>query len=128
MFPSLARVGRLPDLAMTSSGAFPFAGTGGRMTLVVPTPDRATLGAALTVMARLGVAAGRQIPFSFATEQAAESPAMFSWSRRRARSIRRACGRRNSTPTWFGRPGLQRPNYPPPLCTGVARGAATACV
>jgi hypothetical protein len=71
VFPSLARVGRLPDLAMTSSGAFPFAGTGGSMTLVVPTPDRATLGAALTVVARLGVAAGRQIPFSFATDQAA---------------------------------------------------------
>ena len=72
VFPSLARVGRLPDLAMTSSGAFPFAGTAGTMTLVVPTPDRATLGAALTVVARLGVAAGRQIPFSFATDRAAE--------------------------------------------------------
>ncbi len=74
VFPSLARVGRVPDLAMTSSGAFPFAGTGGNMTLVVPTPDRATLGAALTVVARLGVAAGRQIPFSFATNQAVEKP------------------------------------------------------
>jgi cellulose synthase operon protein B len=74
VFPSLARVGRVPDLAMTSSGAFPFAGTDGNMTLVVPTPDRATLGAALTVVARLGVAAGRQIPFSFATNQAAEKP------------------------------------------------------
>jgi hypothetical protein len=74
VFPSLARVGRVPDLAMTSSGAFPFAGTDGNMTLVVPTPDRATLGAALTVVARLGVAAGRQIPFSFATNQAVEKP------------------------------------------------------
>jgi hypothetical protein len=74
MFPSLARVGRLPDLAMTSSGGFPFADTGGKMTLVVPTPDRATLGAALTVVARLGVAAGRQIPFSFVTKEAADKP------------------------------------------------------
>src|SRR5271169_1398297 len=72
VFPSLARVGRLPDLAMTASGGFPFAGTAGKMTLVVPTPDRATLGAALTVVARLGIAAGRQIPFSFVTNQAAE--------------------------------------------------------
>jgi hypothetical protein len=44
VFPSLARVGRVPDLAMTSSGAFPFAGTDGNMTLVVPTPDRCDTG------------------------------------------------------------------------------------
>ena len=74
VFPSLARVGRLPDLAMTSSGGFPFAGTAGKMTLVVPTPDRATLGAALTVVARLGAAAGKQIPFSFVTKEAADKP------------------------------------------------------
>jgi cellulose synthase operon protein B len=72
VFPSLARVGRLPDLAMTASGGFPFAGTVGKMTLVVPTPDRATLGAALTVVARLGLAAGQQIPFSFVTSQPTE--------------------------------------------------------
>jgi cellulose synthase operon protein B len=71
-FPSLARVGRLPDLAMTSSGGFPFAVSEGKMTLAVPTPDRATLGAALTVMARLGLAAGRQISFSFTTKQPAD--------------------------------------------------------
>jgi hypothetical protein len=72
VFPALARTGRLPDLAMAASGAFPFADSAARMTLVVPTPDRATLGAALTVMARLGLAAGRQIPFSFVTTQPAE--------------------------------------------------------
>jgi cellulose synthase operon protein B len=71
-FPPLARVGRLPDLAMTASGGFPFAGNAKRATLVVPTPDRATLGAALTVVARLGLAAGRQIPFSFAAAPPAE--------------------------------------------------------
>ena len=70
-FPSLARVGRLPDLAMTASGGFPFAVSDGKMTLAVPTPDRATLGAALTVMARIGLAAGRQISFSFTTKQPA---------------------------------------------------------
>jgi hypothetical protein len=71
VFPALARIGRLPDLAMAASGAFPFADPAARMTLVVPTPDRATLGVALTVMARLGLAAGRQIPFSFVTNQPA---------------------------------------------------------
>jgi cellulose synthase operon protein B len=73
-FPSVARVGRLPDLAMSSSGGFPFAVAEGKVTLVVPTPDRATLGAALTVVARLGLAAGRQIPFSFTTNQPADGP------------------------------------------------------
>jgi cellulose synthase operon protein B len=73
-FPSVARVGRLPDLAMSSGGGFPFAVAEGEVTLVVPTPDRATLGAALTVVARLGLAAGRQIPFSFTTNQPADGP------------------------------------------------------
>jgi cellulose synthase operon protein B len=73
-FPSVARVGRLPDLAMTSSGAFPFAGVDAKTTLVVPTPDRATLGAALTIVARLGLAAGKQIPFAFATNPPADAP------------------------------------------------------
>jgi cellulose synthase operon protein B len=73
-FPSVARVGRLPDLAFTSSGAFPFAGVDEKTTLVVPTPDRATLGAALTIVARLGLAAGKQIPFAFATSLPADAP------------------------------------------------------
>jgi hypothetical protein len=73
-FPAVARVGRVPDLAMTSSGAFPFAATAGKMTLVVPTPDRDTLGAALTIMARLGLAAGAQIPFTHAANAPAGAP------------------------------------------------------
>jgi hypothetical protein len=73
-FPAVARVGRVPDLAMTSSGAFPFAATAGKMTLVVPTPDRDTLGAALTIMARLALAAGEQIPFTYAANAPAGAP------------------------------------------------------
>lgn len=44
------------------------------MTLVVPTPERDTLGAALTIMARLGIAAGQQIPFAYATSAPAGAP------------------------------------------------------
>jgi hypothetical protein len=73
-FPAVARVGRVPDLAMTSSGAFPFAAAAGKMILVVPTPDRDTLGAALTIMARLGLAAGEQIPFAYAASAPAGAP------------------------------------------------------
>ncbi len=73
-FPAVARVGRVPDLGMTSSGAFPFAATAGKMILVVPTPDRDTLGAALTIMARLGLAAGQQIPFAYAASAPAGAP------------------------------------------------------
>jgi hypothetical protein len=73
-FPAVARVGRVPDLAMTSSGAFPFAAAEGKMILVVPTPDRDTLGAALTIMARLGLAAGQQIPFAYAASAPAGAP------------------------------------------------------
>jgi hypothetical protein len=73
-FPAVARVGRVPDLAMTSSGAFPFAAAAGKMILVVPTPDRDTLGAALTIMTRLGLAAGAQTPFAYAASVPAGAP------------------------------------------------------
>ncbi len=72
VFPSVARVGRLPDLAMTASGGFPFTAPDAKMILQVPTPDRATLGAALTIVARLGLSAGRQIPFAFTTTPPAD--------------------------------------------------------
>ena len=68
-FPPLARVGRLPDLSMTASGGFPYSSAHGEMTLVVPTPDRLSMSAALTMMTRLGVAAGRPLSFSFAVSQ-----------------------------------------------------------
>jgi hypothetical protein len=59
---------------MTSSGAFPFAAAAGKMILVVPTPDHDTLGAALTIMARLGLAAGSQLPFAYAARMPADAP------------------------------------------------------
>ena len=64
--PTLARVERLPDLALATSGALPF--TQGHAHLVVPKPDRDTMGAALSLTARVAVAAGRIVPFAFATK------------------------------------------------------------
>ena len=117
MFPSLA-VSPPGDLA-TRRAARSVRRHRWKMTLVVPTPDRATLGAALTVVARLGVAAGRQSG-TFATNQAAESLAMFSWSRRHVRSIRRACG--GSTRPRPGSTGLVcTAELPPVARTDLAR-------
>ena len=72
-FPPLARIGRLPDLAMTASAGFPYARPDGKLTLVVPTPDRATISAALTLLTQMGVAAGRALPFSFALQPPPEA-------------------------------------------------------
>lgn len=65
VLPRLARVQRLPDLALATSGGLPF--THGTARLVVPKPDRETMGAALSLTTRAAVAAGTLIPFSFAT-------------------------------------------------------------
>ena len=62
--PTLARVERLPDLAVTANGGLPY--TRGKARLVVPKPDRDTMAAALSLTARLAVAAGRPVPFDFA--------------------------------------------------------------
>lgn len=64
--PPLARVARQPDLAETLSAGFPYAQASRRPTLSVPAPDRDSMAAAATLAARLGVAAGRPIPFQFA--------------------------------------------------------------
>ena len=69
--PTLARVERLPDLALATAGALPF--TQGQARLVVPKPDRDTMGAALSLTARVAVAAGRVVPFAFATTMPAKS-------------------------------------------------------
>ncbi|MFH6783773.1 MULTISPECIES: cellulose biosynthesis cyclic di-GMP-binding regulatory protein BcsB [Methylobacterium] len=65
--PDLARIARQPDLAATAAAGFPYrAGADGRApTLVVPAPDRDTMAAAATLATRLGLAAGRTIPFGF---------------------------------------------------------------
>lgn len=64
--PPLARISRQPDLAETLSAGFPYAQATQRPTLSVPAPDRDTMAAAATLVARLGIAAGKPIPFAFA--------------------------------------------------------------
>ena len=66
VLPPLARVQRLPDLAVTTSGGLPF--THGTAHLVVPKPERETMGAALSLTTRAAVAAGTIIPFDFSTK------------------------------------------------------------
>lgn len=74
--PPLARILRQPDLAQTLAGALPYAGSARRPTLVVPAPDADSMAAAATLAARLGVAAGRPLPFAFAAARAVEGPAV----------------------------------------------------
>ncbi len=66
--PDLARIARQPDLAATAASGFPYraGGEGRAPTLSVPAPDRDTMAAAATLATRLGLAAGRPIPFAFA--------------------------------------------------------------
>jgi len=61
--PPIARVGRLPDLAVTATGGFPFAGSQRRSKLYMPKLDPKTIGAAATFVAHLAVVAGRPIDF-----------------------------------------------------------------
>ncbi|WP_442755146.1 cellulose biosynthesis cyclic di-GMP-binding regulatory protein BcsB [Methylocystis sp. JAN1] len=61
--PLIARVGRLPDLAVTATGGFPFAGAQRRSKLYMPRIDPKTIGAAATFVAHLAVVAGRPIDF-----------------------------------------------------------------
>ncbi len=61
--PQIARVGRMPDLAVTATGGFPFAGAARRSLLYLPRLDQKSIGAAATIVARLAVSAGRPIDF-----------------------------------------------------------------
>ncbi|AWN53352.1 cellulose biosynthesis cyclic di-GMP-binding regulatory protein BcsB [Methylobacterium sp. 17Sr1-1] len=64
--PDLARIARQPELAATAAASFPYRAEGRAPTLSVPAPDRDTMAAAATLTTRLGVAAGRPIPFAVA--------------------------------------------------------------
>ena len=66
VLPRIARIGRAPELSLMAAGGFPFSREGARPILFVPNPDRQTMAAALTLAARLAVAAGRPIDFTFA--------------------------------------------------------------
>ncbi|NVN86936.1 MAG: cellulose biosynthesis cyclic di-GMP-binding regulatory protein BcsB [Rhodopseudomonas sp.] len=63
-FPRIARVGQMPDLAQTMAGGYPYSIPGSRPKLYVPSPDRETLSAAITLAVRLAVVAGHPIAFS----------------------------------------------------------------
>lgn len=67
--PAIARVGRLPDLAVTATGGFPFAGAARRPLLYLPRLDAKSVGAALTIVANVAVAAGRPVDFEITQTQ-----------------------------------------------------------
>jgi hypothetical protein len=76
--PQIARIARMPDLAVTATGAFPYFGSQNRPTLAVPSPSRESVGAAATIATHLAIAAGRPINFRLrgATPPAGEGPSL----------------------------------------------------
>lgn len=72
VLPRLARALRLPDLAATASSSAPFVGFARRPRLVVPTPDRDSMAAAVTMAVQLALAAGRPVDFELANERSLE--------------------------------------------------------
>jgi hypothetical protein len=65
--PDLARIGRMPDLAVTATGGFPFIGGARQPKLYIPSPDRDSIAAAATLAGRMAASAGRPIDFRFTT-------------------------------------------------------------
>ena len=63
--PDLARIGRMPDLAVTATGGFPFIGGSKQPKLYMPSPDRDSIAAAATLAGRMAASAGRPIDFRF---------------------------------------------------------------
>ncbi|MBG0809324.1 cellulose biosynthesis cyclic di-GMP-binding regulatory protein BcsB [Methylosinus sp. H3A] len=61
--PPIARIARMPDLAVTASGGFPYAGAKGRPKLYMPSLDSDAIGAAATIVAHFAIAAGKPIDF-----------------------------------------------------------------
>ncbi|MGO9392719.1 cellulose biosynthesis cyclic di-GMP-binding regulatory protein BcsB [Rhodoblastus sp.] len=61
--PHLARIGRMPDLAVTATGGFPFIGGAKQPKLYIPSPDRDSIAAAATLAGRMAASAGRPIDF-----------------------------------------------------------------
>jgi len=60
--PSVARMEHLPNLGAMVSSGYPFGETRSPLTLFMPRPNHAALGAAATVLARTAMANGRVIP------------------------------------------------------------------
>ncbi|MCC3245523.1 cellulose biosynthesis cyclic di-GMP-binding regulatory protein BcsB [Methylocystis sp. WRRC1] len=65
--PAIARVGCMPDLAVTATGGFPYAVASNRSKLYLPRLDSKSVGAAATIVAHLAIAAGRPIDFEIAS-------------------------------------------------------------
>jgi hypothetical protein len=61
VIPAIARIARMPDLAATASGGFPYVDAERRPLLYMPKPDRETVAAAATLAARMAVSAGRVV-------------------------------------------------------------------
>lgn len=61
VIPPIARIARMPDLAATATGGFPYANDERRPLLYMPRPDRETVAAAATLAARMAISAGRPI-------------------------------------------------------------------
>ena len=59
--PQIARIARSPELSLLTSGAFPLGVNNAPVQLYVPGPDRDTMGAATSLMARLAIAAGQPL-------------------------------------------------------------------
>lgn len=62
--PNFARIARRPDLAGLAGTGFPYNGAEGPVSLFVADRSPETLSSASTLLARLAVAAGRQIPLT----------------------------------------------------------------
>ncbi len=65
--PRIARIARMPDLAVTATGGFPYVGGGARPKLYVPSPDRESIGSAATIAAHLSISAGELVNFQLTT-------------------------------------------------------------
>ena len=72
--PKIARIARMPDLAVTTTGGFPYAGAKSRPRLIVPSPDRDSIGAATTLAAQMAIAAGQPIDFALSATIPEGSP------------------------------------------------------
>jgi len=71
VMPTIARIARSPDLAVTTTGGFPFIGAGvdSQPILFVPDADAHAISAAATLAAHLSIAAGEVINFRFTTKR-----------------------------------------------------------
>jgi hypothetical protein len=71
VLPEVARIARMPEIAVTTTGGFPYAEAGRRPRLFMPKPDRETIAAAAMMAARMAVSAGRVIELRATTRSPA---------------------------------------------------------